>query len=296
MTPPCSAERPPAIPARHAPCSRIRGVRTEPNNLPVEQFRSFYVLACDYDGTLARDGRIAPATRDALVRARDAGLRLLLITGRELADLVRVCAELTLFDLVVAENGAVLFEPRQERHELLANPPSVAFLGELTQLGVPFSAGHVIVSTVLPYAARLLTAIHSLGLEMQIIFNRDSVMALPGGVSKASGLVLALGRLGMSRHNTVGVGDAENDHAFLAQVGLAVAVGDAVPALKTIADWVTAAPDGAGVRELITVLIDDDLASVRARIPPSTVSVGTTTDGTPVTVPLFGTHLLVTGS
>src|SRR5262249_35319934 len=200
------------------------------------------------------------------------------------------------FARVGAGTGAVLPAPHQDPHELLASPPPVAFLDQLPRLGVPFSSGHVIVSTVLPYAPRLLTAIHAVGLEMQIVFNRDSVMALPGGVSKASGLVVALGRLGMSRHNTVGVGDGENDHAFLAQVRFAVAVGAAVPALKASADWVPPAANGAGVRELVAALLDDDLTAVRARTPPRTVAVGTTADGTPVTVPLFGTNLLVTGS
>ena len=61
----------------------------------------------------------------------------------------------------------------------------------------------------------MLEAIRDLGLELQIIFNKGAVMVLPAGVNKASGLAVALARLGLSPHNVVGVGDAENDHAFL---------------------------------------------------------------------------------
>ena len=48
-----------------------------------------------------------------------------------------------------------------------------------------------------------------------MIFNKGAVMILPSGVNKATGLAAALEELGLSPHNVVGVGDAENDHAFL---------------------------------------------------------------------------------
>ena len=62
----------------------------------------------------------------------------------------------------------------------------------------------------------MLEAIRDLGLELQVIFNKGAVMVLPSGVNKATGLDAALDELGLSPHNVVGVGDAENDHAFLA--------------------------------------------------------------------------------
>ena len=40
-------------------------------------------------------------------------------------------------------------------------------------------------------------------------------MILPSGVNKASGLQAALQALGLSAETVIGVGDAENDHAFL---------------------------------------------------------------------------------
>jgi hydroxymethylpyrimidine pyrophosphatase-like HAD family hydrolase len=52
------------------------------------------VLACDYDGTLAEEGIVKENTVAALDRFRDAGGRLLMVTGRELGDLERVCQAL----------------------------------------------------------------------------------------------------------------------------------------------------------------------------------------------------------
>ncbi|TMA64691.1 MAG: HAD family phosphatase [Deltaproteobacteria bacterium] len=209
------------------------------------------VLACDYDGTLASDGRIAPETMRALGRVRDSGRRIVLVTGRQLDDLLGACPGIDFFDWVVAENGAVLYEPRGKRVDDLAAPPPAAFLAALERAGVPFSTGRVVVATVVPHQTAVRRAIHDLGLELQIIFNRESVMVLPATVSKQSGLEEVLRRLGVPADDVVGVGDAENDQAFLRLAGFAVAVGDAVPSVAAEADLVTRAPNGAGVREFI---------------------------------------------
>ena len=78
----------------------------------------------------------------------------------------------------------------------------------------------------------MLEAIHELGLEWQIIFNKGAVMVLPPGVNKASGLAAALEALQLSPVNVVGIGDAENDHAFLSLCGCSVAVANALDAVK----------------------------------------------------------------
>ena len=85
-------------------------------------------------------------------------------------------------------------------------------------------------------------------------------MVLPSGVNKGTGLKAALEELGVSSHDVVGFGDAENDHAFLATCGCAVAVANALPALKERADIVTRATHGAGVAEVLQELLKDDLA------------------------------------
>jgi hypothetical protein len=49
----------------------------------------FKALAFDFDGTLASDDRIGPGVREGLERARQAGLRLILVTGRTFFELSR---------------------------------------------------------------------------------------------------------------------------------------------------------------------------------------------------------------
>jgi hypothetical protein len=118
---------------------------------------------------------------------------------------------------------------------------------------------------------------------------------LPTGVNKATGLQAALVRLGLSPHNVVAAGDAENDHAFLSVCGCAVAVANALPAIKENADLVTAGARGDGIVELVDRLLDSDLTPVVRSSPRHQVAIGADEDGMPLLLdPTEGT-LLVAG-
>ncbi|MBV9219876.1 MAG: HAD-IIB family hydrolase [Methylobacteriaceae bacterium] len=224
----------------------------------------FLALATDYDGTLARRGAVDAATVQALEKFKETGRRLILVTGRELPDLKAAFPQLKIFDRVVAENGALLYDPGTEEERPLAPGPPPEFVARLKQLGVsPLSVGRSIVATWKPQETKVLEVIRELGLELQIIFNKDAVMVLPAGMNKAVGLAAALAALELSAHNVVGVGDAENDHAFLHSCGAAAAVANALPMLKQAADITLHADHGAGVVELMDRICRED-----ARIVP----------------------------
>ncbi len=228
----------------------------------------YLALATDYDGTLASDGRVATATWDALGRLRASGRKAILVTGRDMEDLKRICPSLDRFDRVVAENGAVLYRPAAAEEAVLAAPPPPAFVRALRDRGVAhLVVSRSIVASVKPYETIILKTIRDMGLEMQVIFNKDAVMVLPSGVNKATGLRAALDELGLSPHNVVGIGDAENDHAFLRECECSAAVADALPMLKEQADLVTAGGAGRGVVELIDELLADDLRRRRRSAP-----------------------------
>jgi hydroxymethylpyrimidine pyrophosphatase-like HAD family hydrolase len=254
-------------------------------------------LATDYDGTLARDGIVNDETANALVGFRRSGRKLLLVTGRELPDLIRVLPRIDLFDRVVEENGALLFDPATKKETPLGPEPSPELVETLRKKGVsPLSVGRSIVATWEPNEKLVLDAIREHGLELQIVFNKGAVMVLPPGVNKASGLKAALEDLGLSAHNVVSVGDAENDHAFLQASGYAVAVANALPTIKEEADLVTKAARGAGVVELIEAVIKDDVAAFHARETHNTVEVGVDAEGHPIALRPHGGSALICGS
>jgi hydroxymethylpyrimidine pyrophosphatase-like HAD family hydrolase len=210
------------------------------------------MLASDYDATVANDGVILPDTLEALLKLKDSGWVMGLVTGRELADLLDVCKRIDIFDLIVAENGALIYLPKTRGVIELTSAPPGDFIIELSRRGIPFSAGDIIVATDAPYAPQVLSVIRDLGLELQIIFNKGSAMILPAGVNKATGLKVGVSRIGLKMSQVVGVGDAENDHAFLEACGLSVAVANALDSIKVNANIVTRLPSGQGVAELIS--------------------------------------------
>jgi HAD superfamily hydrolase (TIGR01484 family) len=257
----------------------------------------YEALATDYDGTLARWGCVDEATLAALEDLRRTGRRLVLVTGRTLDDLQRVFPHTDLFERVVAENGAVVHTPGAREVRVLAEAPPAAFVDRLRARGIaPLDTGRVIVATTEPHETAVIEVIRDLGLELQVIFNKGAVMVLPSGVNKATGLLRALHDLRLSPHNVVGIGDAENDHAFLALCECAAAVADALPMLKEKADLVTRGGAGQGVVELVRALVDSDLAEVEARLGRHHVPIGATPEGEAVVVPPYGVNVLLAGT
>jgi len=219
----------------------------------------FRVLASDYDGTLAHEGQVADSTLAALRRVRASGRKLILVTGRELPELRDLFPAMELFDLVVAENGALLHAPSSGEDRLLGAKADKSFVRHLAHHGIPVSVGRSVVATVRPYDKVVVKIIQEFGFPLQVIYNKDAVMVLPAGVSKATGLSAALAELALPESEVVGIGDAENDQAFLSKCGLSVAVANAIPALKKRVDQVTVGEDGSGVVETIYKLLADEL-------------------------------------
>jgi HAD superfamily hydrolase (TIGR01484 family) len=256
----------------------------------------YLALAVDYDGTAARADRLTDSAGLAIERLRISGRRAVLVTGRRLDDVLGVCPKIGLFDLVVAENGAVVYDPQRREEVPLAPPIPARFAERLRQHGAePVEVGRVLVATHDRHRAVVLDLIRELGLELQVIFNRSAIMVLPPGVNKSTGLDIALRRLGLSRHEVVGMGDAENDHSFLTYCECGVAVANAVASLKEVADFVTRGSDGAGVAEVADELIANDLQRMEGKLERHLLLVGTRTDGTPVKIPPYGRNVLIAG-
>src|SRR2546430_16670118 len=108
----------------------------------------YHALACDYDGTIAWDGAVSENTVLALEELRKSGRKLILVTGRELDDLIKVFPRLDLFDRVVAENGALLFRPATREMGKLAECSPEEFVGVfIIRVAELVSVGTVIVAS-----------------------------------------------------------------------------------------------------------------------------------------------------
>jgi hydroxymethylpyrimidine pyrophosphatase-like HAD family hydrolase len=256
----------------------------------------YTAVALDFDGTIAHDSEVPAHVVEGLRRLKATGRKLLLVTGRELPELLAIFPEITLFDRVVAENGALLYRPESGEHKDLGDPPPPALVALLRERGVPLSVGDSIIATVEPHETTVLQSIRDLGLEHPVIFNKGAVMILPPGINKASGLAVALRELGLSARNLVAAGDAENDHALLEAAEYSIAVSNAITTLKAAADRVTRQARGDGVLEVIADLIEHDLANAPPARQRRRLVIGKDAGGAEVALPAAGVSMLVTGA
>jgi len=252
------------------------------------------VIAIDYDGTITRNDMLDPTVRPAIAAARTSGSTVLLVTGRILEDLRRVAGDLHFVDGVIAENGAIVHFPDSGHTSTLAPPVPEGFVMELRRRGIPFGLGRSLVDADATEAPRLLEVIRALELPLVLIFNGGRVMVLPQGVSKATGLHVALDMLRLSPRNTVAIGDAENDHELLRLAEVGVAVEWASPALRSAADILLQGSGPPAVASYVRALA----SSGRLPTPPRArrrLLLGYTEDGREFSLAVRGRNVLVAG-
>lgn len=253
----------------------------------------FSVLALDYDGTIASDGKLDPEVKAAIAEVRRRGIAVVLITGRILSDLCDIAGHLDFVDAVVAENGAVVaFNGGNSR--LIGLPPAPIFSQELGRRGIQFRAGQCVVETDADRAGQVLAVIRDLELPLVLLFNRGRLMVLPQAVSKGTGLREALTMLRLSPHNAIAIGDAENDHDLLAMCEFGVAVGWGSKALQVDADDVLSGQGPAAVAAYIRQTART-MRLPTGRLDRNRVVLGTTEDGYPLALAVRGRNVLIAG-
>ena len=210
-------------------------------------------IVCDYDRTLTDESLVLSENAvTSLEGARKNGIKVFIASGRRLPFLVDVNGRRSFADVLIAENGAVIYDPADGTKILLGEG-----LEELKSAftGVDFvEVEEVIVATTLPYLEDVKEIIRRNNLSVDIELNRDDVMIMPKGVGKGSGIAKAADIYGINRENLACIGDAENDLAMFGVAGVKVAVANAVDALKDEADIVCSEPYGDGVKEFVRSL------------------------------------------
>jgi hydroxymethylpyrimidine pyrophosphatase-like HAD family hydrolase len=197
-----------------------------------------YVVASDFDGTLKEKGKpVSEVVLDYLCMLKKKGIGLILVTGRCLKELSSLI-DTSLFDALVIENGAIIISD-----------------GNVVSLA-PASWNDVRKELVAKYGTGCEEVIISLPREttvdiqkdtVSIEYNKDRVMILPKGVSKASGLSSALKIHGWEGRTLICAGDGENDLSMLLQADYKIALKNSVGQLKSIADFVAEEEDGEGL-------------------------------------------------
>jgi len=178
------------------------------------------------------------------------GLTVILVSGRTHAALAPFVEALGEIDGVVGENGAVVEAPRGRRPVRFGAGTAAAVRRRLRaapDLAVEF--GRVVASVRRAERARLARLVD--GLPVILIDNVDRVMVLPVGISKATGVRIALARMGLGGGRFAAIGDGENDVPMLREAEVSGAVANATAAARAAAHYLCRAPSARGVAEFV---------------------------------------------
>ncbi len=245
------------------------------------------LVALDIDGTLVDgEGRLPQSVRRSVRRVVDAGVPVVLTTGRSWHATQPVFEELGLpAGPAVSSNGAVCvqfppfeltrvvtFNPALVIDKVLKEHPTAALAAEVVGQGYrvtkPFPegdlTGDIEVVSVDELAGSDVTRIvvRDPEVDEQAFIALAARLGLhgvsysvgwsawldiaPAGVNKASALAGLATSMGIQAADVLAMGDGRNDVEMLTWAGRGVALGDAAPEVQATADHVTARFDQGG--------------------------------------------------
>jgi len=208
------------------------------------------ILAFDFDGALADKGTVPLALQTALEHLCTAGYALFMVTGRQVES-IDLGPLRNVFAGIVWENGAVLHHTATDELYLPFGRIDPYLVEALEAAGVPLEHGRAIVFTHAPYDETVWPVLNEWGGDAVVVHDKGTVRILPPGTAKGTGLERLLRLCGFSPCNLVCFGDGESDLSLLQLGEVGVAVADAVPSLKQVADLVTTQPGPTGVLEAL---------------------------------------------
>ncbi len=215
------------------------------------------LIVMDYDRTVASEDlgfKISEEVKEFLIKIPQ---KKILATGRLFEDIPDKDV-LKIFDALVVENGTILITEGGKRKEVLVNSGWLEKKKDLVKMlheeGIKFKEGRVIMFGDRRDFTLLENKLRELGLRNEIFidFNKDGYMILPAGWNKGRGAKIAVVTLGGGR--LMAIGDEVNDISLFEIADVRVAVANAVPELKKMADIICQEDNGKGVIEVLNGL------------------------------------------
>jgi hydroxymethylpyrimidine pyrophosphatase-like HAD family hydrolase len=264
--------------------------------MPVADAARPRLLALDVDGTIVtRGNKPSLAVSEGLCAVIEAGVRVVLATGRELHNVIELCARVGAPEMwVVCSNGAVTarvhpggwdltetvtFDPRPAIAALSRAAPDLRYAMEDVGVGhrtrgsfgeaeipgpqfvlkgpVPHEATLVITASDRVPCSDLVAEVGNLGLAL-LPYSEGSSAFLDlsaGHASKATGVRALAEAWGIPPEACVAVGDYLNDIELVEWAGRGIAMGHAPGALRSVADEVVGSIDEDGLIEVLDSII-----------------------------------------
>ncbi|QKS71283.1 HAD family phosphatase [Paenalkalicoccus suaedae] len=233
------------------------------------------LLALDMDGTtLTTSHLVDEETKQAIKQAKDAGIEIVISTGRSFQNVKKYAEELELTNFLIASNGGEIWQLDGTLVErtILPTEHVETFLALASKHNVRFWAAAVdkvwrheapediYQSEWLKFGYDLdtvderklllkeLESVEGLELTNSSLVNIEINAA---GVHKAAALKTICEKLSISMENVLAIGDSLNDVAMIKEAGIGIAMGNAQDSVKEIADDVTTSNDEQGVANAI---------------------------------------------
>jgi len=242
------------------------------NNNPNKDIK---LIALDMDGTLLNDNHeVSKKNRQAIQQAQKKGVAVVLCTGRSLMACESYAKELELTSYTVTGNGSEIWHTSGQLIE--RNPLKSEWVDMMWKLKNEHKTNHWAASINKVWKNDMPEDILNdewlkFGFETEnneireMIFNvlsehpelevsnssLTNIEINAAGVNKAVAIKKLCNFLNIGMESVLAVGDSLNDMAMIKEAGSGVAMGNAQPAVKKFADWVTSTNNEDGVAKAI---------------------------------------------
>lgn len=245
----------------------------------------YKALFLDVDGTTVIHGvDNLPSSRvtEAIHKCKDIGVSVCLATSRTLRVTHGIIEHLALKGFCVLSGGTQIYDPVKKKiiiektlpdgviHKILAvakkyKQECKVFDGENEIVVDPTHPPSKIMSAYFPQLEfsiferihKELSSIPSISLHRMPAWDKrfECLDVMSKDASKLHGITEVANLLGIKTHEMIGVGDGYNDFPLLMACGLKIAMGNAVPELKAIADFIAPSVEDDGVATVIEKFI-----------------------------------------
>ena len=212
-------------------------------------------IALDVDGTITNKNRRACVSAiKAIHQAEDSGIPVIIVTGNMLCSSKMISTLLGTTGGLVAENGGIIETPKGRKvlGDFSKCENAYNYLKSKHDVEKVDLSSHRISEIALTRKIPVEVIKETLkDFEVKIYDSKFAIHLTDPAVSKGSSLKMVAEDLGINVHDIIAIGDSENDMEFLEVAGFKVAVANANPELKDIADYVTTSYYGDGAAEAI---------------------------------------------
>ncbi|MFC4388878.1 Cof-type HAD-IIB family hydrolase [Gracilibacillus marinus] len=236
------------------------------------------LIALDMDGTLlSSDHTVSEQNKEAIKKAREKGVEVIISTGRHFRTSAHIAKELDIH-YIINVNGSEIWTMEEELIareivdasiikkliELKNKHKTWAWSASTDQIWRDEFPDNVEDYTWLKFGfdtdndetKQLLMATLEEWKEIELSNSSlTNIEVNAVGVNKAKAVEVVCERLGITMDQVMACGDSLNDIKMIEQAGIGVAMGNAQDKVKEASDWITTSNDEAGVAQAINKFV-----------------------------------------